>query len=156
MRQITSVHAVCAFASIGGGLFGYDIASMSGVLGTSAYINYFGNPKASMQGLITCSMPFGSIFGTLLTSLIADRFSRKTAIQTACVLWIIGSMFVEVLPDIALQDPINTASTASKPRATGSRCCASAASCPGWASGSPRPSCPCTRPRSRRARFAGA
>ena len=94
MRQITSVHAVCAFASIGGGLFGYDIASMSAVLGTSSYLNFFNNPKSSLQGLITCCMPFGSIFGAILTSVVADRFSRKTAIQLACVLWIIGSAYV--------------------------------------------------------------
>ena len=71
----------------------YDIASMSGVLGTSAYTTFFDDPRSSIQGLITCSMPFGSIFGTILTSVIADRFSRKVAIQTACVLWILGSVY---------------------------------------------------------------
>jgi hypothetical protein len=30
---------------IGGGLFGFDISSMSGVLGTEAYQNYFGHRK---------------------------------------------------------------------------------------------------------------
>lgn len=29
--------------SVGGGLFGFDISSMSGVLGTEAYKNYFGH-----------------------------------------------------------------------------------------------------------------
>lgn len=35
------MYAICAFAAIGGGLFGFDISSMSGVLGTNAYKNYF-------------------------------------------------------------------------------------------------------------------
>ena len=96
MRQITNVHAVCAFASIGGGLFGYDIASMSGVLGTSAYSHFFDYPKGAVQGLITCCMPFGSIFGALITSVVADRFSRKVAIQTASLLWILGSAYVDL------------------------------------------------------------
>ena len=34
---------------IGGGLFGFDISSMSGVLGTQAYQNYFGHRKSISQ-----------------------------------------------------------------------------------------------------------
>lgn len=49
--KVNNVYAICAFAAIGGGLFGFDISSMSGVLGTNAYKNYFGNP----QGTKVCS-----------------------------------------------------------------------------------------------------
>ncbi|OCL09216.1 MFS sugar transporter-like protein [Glonium stellatum] len=91
MKTVTNVYAVCAFAAIGGGLFGMDIASMSGVLGTNGYKNYFGHPRSYTQGYITASMPFGSVFGTLSSSFISDRFSRKIAIQVCCLLWIIGS-----------------------------------------------------------------
>ena len=64
---IYNIYAICAFAAIGkllpttrlrsfsivnqhvylpgGGLFGFDISSMSGVLGTEAYKNYFGKRK---------------------------------------------------------------------------------------------------------------
>jgi hypothetical protein len=48
----------------GGGLFGFDISSMSGVLGTQAYKNYFHNPVSYRQGGITASMPAGSLVGT--------------------------------------------------------------------------------------------
>lgn len=44
MVRVTNVYAICAFAAIGGGLFGFDISSMSGVLGTPAYVRYFDNP----------------------------------------------------------------------------------------------------------------
>lgn len=47
VRKVNNVYAICAFAAIGGGLFGFDISSMSGVLGTSAYKNYFNNPQGS-------------------------------------------------------------------------------------------------------------
>ena len=67
MVRVTNVYAICAFAAIGGffmsistsfdtitdnwetggGLFGFDISSMSGVLGTNAYKNYFGHPIGS-------------------------------------------------------------------------------------------------------------
>lgn len=76
----------------GGALFGFDISSMSGVLGTRAYQNYFDNPVSYAQGGITASMPAGSLVGSLGSSFIADRFSRKFALQVACVLWVIGSI----------------------------------------------------------------
>ncbi|KAI0101949.1 general substrate transporter [Hypoxylon sp. NC0597] len=65
---------------------------MSGVIGTSAYKRYFGNPVSYRQGGITASMPAGSLVGSLASSFIADKFSRKVALQVACVLWIIGSI----------------------------------------------------------------
>ncbi|KAH9988708.1 high-affinity glucose transporter [Xylariaceae sp. FL0662B] len=92
MYQPTNVYFICGFAAIGGGLFGFDISSMSGVLGTEAYKRYFGHPASTRQGGITASMPAGSLVGSLASSFIADGFSRKVALQISCVLWIIGSI----------------------------------------------------------------
>ena len=91
LRHMSACVRVCTNEPQGGGLFGMDIASMSGVLGTNGYKNYFGHPKSYTQGYITAAMPFGSIFGTLSSSFFSDRFSRKVAIQVCCLLWIIGS-----------------------------------------------------------------
>ncbi|KFZ05701.1 hypothetical protein V501_08111 [Pseudogymnoascus sp. VKM F-4519 (FW-2642)] len=44
MYQAKNVYLICGFAAIGGGLSGFDISSMSGVLGTAAYKRYFNNP----------------------------------------------------------------------------------------------------------------
>ncbi|KAI0399145.1 general substrate transporter [Xylaria palmicola] len=92
MYQASNIYLICGFAAIGGGLFGFDISSMSGVLGTEAYKNYFHNPVSYRQGGITASMPAGSLVGSLVSSFIADRFSRKVAIQVSCILWVIGSI----------------------------------------------------------------
>ncbi|KAI0394212.1 general substrate transporter [Xylariaceae sp. FL0594] len=92
MYQATNVYFICGFAAIGGGLFGFDISSMSGVLGTQAYKNYFHNPVSYRQGGITASMPAGSLVGSLASSFIADKYSRKVALQISCLLWIIGSI----------------------------------------------------------------
>jgi sugar porter (SP) family MFS transporter len=92
MYQATNVYAICGFAAIGGGLFGLDISSMSGVLGTQAYKRYFHDPKSYAQGGITCAMPFGSLVGALCSSFLADTLSRRSAIQIACLLWILGSI----------------------------------------------------------------
>jgi hypothetical protein len=50
MKTFYSVYAICGFAAIGGGLFGFDISSMSGVLGTPAYGRYFNHPAGTRQG----------------------------------------------------------------------------------------------------------
>jgi MFS family permease len=118
MRKISNVYCICGFAAIGkitpatsssftervkrtfahlctgGGLFGFDIASMSGVLATEGYRRYFDDPVSFRQGGITCAMPAGSLVGALLSSFIADRFSRKYAVQFASLVWVLGSMSV--------------------------------------------------------------
>lgn len=65
---------------------------MSGVLGTAAYKNYFNHPYSTTQGYITAAMPAGSLFGALASSFIADKFSRKVAIQVACVVFTVGAV----------------------------------------------------------------
>lgn len=87
-----NIYAICAFAAIGGGLFGFDISSMSGVLGTPAYINYFHNPQGAKQGAITSAMPAGSLLGSLVSSPLGDYLGRKKAIQIGSILWILGSI----------------------------------------------------------------
>ncbi|KAH6617686.1 MFS sugar transporter-like protein [Chaetomium sp. MPI-SDFR-AT-0129] len=102
MYQASNVYFICGFAAIGGGLFGFDISSMSGVLGTQAYKRYFNNPVSYAQGGITASMPAGSLVGSLLSSFIADKYSRKVALQISCVLWIIGSILMTASQNVAM------------------------------------------------------
>jgi MFS family permease len=64
---------------------------MSGVLGTRAYKNYFHNPVSYGQGGITASMPAGSFFGALASSFIADKFSRRAAIQISGLIFMLGA-----------------------------------------------------------------
>ncbi|KAF6818995.1 High-affinity glucose transporter 4 [Colletotrichum musicola] len=102
MWQASNVYAICGFAAIGGGLFGFDISSMSGVLGTQAYKQYFGDPKSFSQGGITAAMPAGSLVGSLCSSFIADKYSRKIALQFSCILWIIGAILQCASQNIAM------------------------------------------------------
>ncbi|KAK4187041.1 general substrate transporter [Podospora australis] len=102
MYQASNVYFICSFASIGGGLFGFDISSMSGVLGTQAYKRYFENPVSYAQGGITASMPAGSLVGSLVSSFIADKYSRKVALQVSSVLWIIGSIIMAASQNIPM------------------------------------------------------
>lgn len=47
-------------------------------------------------------MPAGSLVGALASSFIADRLSRRTAIQIAALIWILGSIFQTAANGVAL------------------------------------------------------
>lgn len=81
-----------SFACIGGGLFGLDISSMSGVLNNNAYLDTFHKPDSNVQGGIVASMPAGSLLGALLVSYIGDKIGRKKTITLSGIIWIVGSI----------------------------------------------------------------
>jgi MFS family permease len=92
---VGNLYLIAAVSIIGGGLFGFDISSMSAIIGTKQYKCYFdqsGNgscigPKASVQGGITASMAGGSWLGALISGVLSDRLGRKKAIMTGAVIW---------------------------------------------------------------------
>lgn len=99
MYQVGNIYLIAAVAVIGGGLFGFDIASMSAVLGTDQYNCYFNQgegdecvgPHADVQGGITAAMAGGSWLGALMSGFISDILGRKTSIQIGAVIWYVHS-----------------------------------------------------------------
>ncbi|KIW00191.1 uncharacterized protein PV09_08231 [Verruconis gallopava] len=109
MYTIGNYYFIAAIAVIGGGLFGFDISSMSAILGTSAYKCYFNQgdtpcsgPRADVQGGITASMAGGSWLAALCSGFITDIFGRKKAIMIGSIIWIIGSVIVSASQNIAM------------------------------------------------------
>jgi predicted MFS family arabinose efflux permease len=47
-------------------------------------------------------MPAGSLVGALCSSFLADRLSRKTAIQIAALVWIVGAILQTASNGVAL------------------------------------------------------
>ncbi|KAI6045230.1 general substrate transporter [Pisolithus marmoratus] len=90
-RIAANPYIVGTFACIGGGLFGLDISSMSGVLSNPAYLKTFHNPGSNAQGAIVASMPAGSLIGALLVTKLADWLGRKLTIISASLIWILGA-----------------------------------------------------------------
>jgi len=90
--RATNVYVIASYATLGGMLFGFDISSISGVIGTPQYIKYFNNPTPTQQGGITAAMPGGSFCGALASGIIADRISRKYTIQLGAIIWCIGAI----------------------------------------------------------------
>ncbi|KAL2819758.1 general substrate transporter [Aspergillus granulosus] len=106
---IGNIYAIAAIAVIGGGLFGFDISSMSAIINTRAYLCYFHQgpiefdengqqrcrgPTADVQGGITASMAGGSWLGALVSGFLSDIFGRKRSIMIGAVIWCIGSIIV--------------------------------------------------------------
>ncbi|KAJ7133994.1 general substrate transporter [Mycena crocata] len=91
-RIAANPYVVGSFACIGGGLFGLDISSMSGVLSNPAYLATFHNPASNPQGAIVASMPAGSFVGALMVTQLADRLGRKRTVQLSGLIWVIGSI----------------------------------------------------------------
>lgn len=102
MWKTGNLYLITAIAVIGGGLFGFDIASMSAIISTQPYLCYFNQgpdgpgfndvttcsgPKAAVQGGITASMAGGSWLGALISGIISDKLGRKRAIQVGAVIW---------------------------------------------------------------------
>lgn len=104
MYQIGNIYFISALSVIGGGLFGFDISSMSAIIPGQQYLCYFNQqgvkdgsclgPTANAQGGITASMAGGSWLGALISGFLTDRLGRKKAIMVACVIWMIGSIII--------------------------------------------------------------
>jgi len=97
MYKTGNVYFIAAISIIGGGLFGFDISSMSAIIATQPYLCYFnqtgvsaglcGGPRANVQGGITAAMAGGSWLGALISGFISDSLGRKTSIQIGAVIW---------------------------------------------------------------------
>ena len=90
--RATNVYFIATFATLGGMLFGFDISSISGVIGTQQYLDYFHNPDSTQQGGITAAMPGGSFCGALVSGILSDKISRKYTIQLGAIIWCIGAI----------------------------------------------------------------
>ncbi|KAF7192128.1 Major facilitator-type transporter ecdD [Pseudocercospora fuligena] len=96
-------YLMCAFASFGGILFGYDIGYINSVLGMDYFIHTFtGMPfppatprrdfvlSTSDTSLITSIMSAGTFVGALIAGDVSDFIGRKWAVVVGCIIFIIG------------------------------------------------------------------
>ncbi|TKA82359.1 hypothetical protein B0A49_00100 [Cryomyces minteri] len=109
MYQIGNVYLIAAISIIGGGLFGFDISSMSAIISGQPYLCYFNQgpvpctgPRSDVQGGITASMAGGSWFAALCSGFLADSLGRKKTIMLGAIIWVIGSIIVSASQNIAM------------------------------------------------------
>ncbi|CDS03221.1 hypothetical protein LRAMOSA00623 [Lichtheimia ramosa] len=91
-KIVTNVYVIGGFAAIAGIMFGFDIGSNSGVIGTWQYQDFFNRPDALLQGGINGALSAGCFVGALCAGFPADRYSRKYTLIGASALFIVGSI----------------------------------------------------------------
>lgn len=81
----------CAPSAVAGLTYGWEVGSMGGILAMPQFLDYFDNPSAFFQGLMTVFLIAGEIIGSLFVGMfVSDRFGRrKTAFMTVIV-YLIG------------------------------------------------------------------
>ena len=99
---VGNIYFIAAVAIVGGGLFGFDISSMSAILSENSYKCYFNQgpegppftvnpncsgPRSLVQGGITAAMAGGSWLGALVSGVLSDRLGRKSSIMIGCIFW---------------------------------------------------------------------
>lgn len=114
MYQIGNIYFISTLAVIGGGLFGFDISSMSAIIPGQPYLCYFNQlghdpatglcmgPTPNTQGGITASMAGGSFLGAIASGFLTDRLGRKKTIQVGCLFWMLGSILICASQNIAM------------------------------------------------------
>lgn len=86
-----NTYFLAIISTIGGMLFGFDISSMSAIIGTKQYLDYFDNPAGAYQGAIGSALAAGSIIGCLIAGPISDKIGRRDATAFACLWWLAGT-----------------------------------------------------------------
>lgn len=91
MKQLIYVWFLAGVAALGGFLFGFDTAVISGAL--SPLIHYFGlASQPAFQGWLVSSVVLGSVVGALLSGYSADRFGRKSTLVWVGIFFFVSSI----------------------------------------------------------------
>lgn len=87
---------IYSFGALGGLLFGYDIASVSGAI---LFIQKQLHLGPWQQGWVVSSVLIGAIIGALATSKFLDKYGRRKLLIWASVIFFIGAITSGFAPD---------------------------------------------------------
>lgn len=89
MRRVKSNGFIYTFGALGGLLFGYDIASVSGAI---LFIQKQLHLNSWEQGMVVSSVLIGAIIGALATSKFLDKYGRRKLLIWAAVIFAVGAL----------------------------------------------------------------
>lgn len=89
--KVYNTYFVAFVATVGGMLFGFDISSMSAIILSPQYNDYFNNPAGTLQGAIGSALAAGSVLGSLIAGPISNKIGRRDSIMFACLWWLTGT-----------------------------------------------------------------
>jgi SP family xylose:H+ symportor-like MFS transporter len=79
----------CLVATLGGLLFGYDTAVISGGIG---FLKQFFSLNATQEGWAASSALLGCVLGVCVTGWFSDKFGRKTTLIVAAILFLVSAI----------------------------------------------------------------
>lgn len=91
MPKTYNTYLVAFVATVGGMLFGFDISSMSAIILSDQYNNFFKTPSGIQQGAIGAALAAGSVIGSLMAGPISNRIGRRDAVFFAGLWWLVGT-----------------------------------------------------------------
>lgn len=95
-RATPAIIMSAAGAALGGLLFGFDTAVISGA--TTALQNQFGLTPASL-GFTVASALIGTVIGSLVAGVPADRYGRKAIMLSVAIAYVISSLGTGLVHD---------------------------------------------------------
>ncbi|SIS74980.1 MFS transporter, SP family, arabinose:H+ symporter [Alicyclobacillus vulcanalis] len=84
-------------AALGGLLYGYDTAVISGAIG---FLKTLYGLSPFMQGLVISSIMIGGVIGVAISGFLSDRIGRRKVLMTAAVLFAIAALVSAVSHDV--------------------------------------------------------
>lgn len=116
--RLSNLYVISTLATIGGLIQGFDVSSMSAIIGTQKvrlfwpfrdfkltspqYKTYFNHPNSVLQGGITASMAGGSMLGSMFSTITSDRIGRRDTMFCACLVWLVGSSVMAAVQNVAM------------------------------------------------------
>jgi MFS transporter, SP family, sugar:H+ symporter len=90
-------------ATIAGFAYGWENASMGGILAMPQFLTYFGTPTAGRQGAMTAALIAGEFGGSLLIGfLLSDRIGRRLTIMASILVYLVGQILIVASQDQAM------------------------------------------------------
>ena len=87
--DVRYVYVVSIVAAVGGLLFGYDTAVISGVIGS---LQTKFQLSAAMTGWVASTAIWGCVFGAMFAGYLSDKFGRKKMLMVSAILFTISAI----------------------------------------------------------------
>lgn len=91
--------AISFISALGGYLFGFDFAVISGAL---PFLRIVFELDAWWEGFLTGSLALGCIVGCLIAGKLSDQYGRKSGLFCAALLFAISSFGMGIAPDLEI------------------------------------------------------